>query len=48
MARKLAKFVRRGTSTWLVHIYVARDPGTRRRRSVGKFIHGGLRFDDFS
>ena len=29
--------------TWLVRIYVGRDRETRRRKYVGKFIHGGLR-----
>lgn len=43
MARKTGQIVRRGTSTWLVRIYIGRDPETRRRRYVGKFIHGGLR-----
>ena len=28
---------------WLVRIYVGRDPETRRRKYIGKFIHGGLR-----
>jgi hypothetical protein len=43
MARKTGQIVRRGSSTWLVRIYVGRDPETRRRRYVGKFVHGGLR-----
>jgi hypothetical protein len=43
MARKTGQIVRRGTGTWLVRIYIGRDPETRRRRYVGRFIHGGLR-----
>ena len=43
MARKTGQIIRRGASTWLVRIYVGRDPETRRRRYVGKLIHGGLR-----
>jgi integrase len=43
MARKIGQIIRRGPSTWLVRIYVGRDPETRRRKYVGKFIHGGLR-----
>jgi len=43
MVRKIGQIVRRGPSTWLVRIYVGRDPETRRRKYVGKFVHGGLR-----
>lgn len=43
MARKTGQIIRRGSSTWLVRIYVGRDPETRRRKYIGKFIHGGLR-----
>ena len=43
MARKIGQIVRRGSSTWLVRIYVGRNPETRKRRYIGKFIHGGLR-----
>ena len=43
MVRKIGQIIRRGSSTWLVRIYVGRDPETRRRRYIGKFIHGGLR-----
>jgi hypothetical protein len=43
MVRKIGQIIRRGSSTWLVRIYVGRDPETRRRKYVGKFIHGGLR-----
>lgn len=35
MARKTGQIVRRGTSAWLVRIYVGCDPKTRRRRYVG-------------
>jgi len=44
MVRKMGQIVHRGPNTWLVRIYVARDPETRKRKYVGKFIHGGLRF----
>lgn len=43
MARKIGQIIRRGPSTWLVRIYVGRNPETRKRRYIGKFIHGGLR-----
>jgi integrase len=43
VARKIGRIVRRGSSTWLVRIYIGRDSETRRRRYIGKFIHGGLR-----
>jgi integrase len=43
MARKIGQIIRRGPSTWLVRIYVGRNPVTRKRRYIGKFIHGGLR-----
>ena len=43
MVCKVGQIIRRGSSTWLVRIYVGRDPETRRRKYVGKFIYGGLR-----
>jgi hypothetical protein len=43
MARKIGQIIRRGSSTWLVRIYVGRNPETQMRRYIGKFIHGGLR-----
>ena len=43
MARKTGQIIRRGTATWLVRIYVGHTPETRKRRYIGKFIHGGLR-----
>jgi integrase len=43
MVRKIGQIIRRGSSTWLVRIYVGHHPETRRRKYVGKFIHGGLR-----
>ena len=43
MARGIGQIIRRGPSTWLVRIYVGRDPETRRRKYFGKLIHGGLR-----
>jgi integrase len=43
MARKIGQIIRRGPGTWLVRIYVGRNPETRKRKHIGKFIHGGLR-----
>ena len=43
MARKTGQIIRHGSSTWLVRIYVGRDPGTRKRKYVSKSIHSGLR-----
>lgn len=43
IARKIGQIIRRGSSTWLVRIYVGRNPEIRKRRHIGKFIHGGLR-----
>lgn len=43
MIRRMGQIIRRRSSTWLVRIYVGRDPETRRRRYIGKFIHGELR-----
>lgn len=43
MVRKIGQIIRRGSSTWLVRFCVGRDPETRRRKYIGKFIHGGLR-----
>lgn len=40
MARKIGQFIRRGSSIWLVRIYVGRNLETRKRRYIGKFIHG--------
>ena len=42
MSHKTGQIIRRGSSTWLVRIYVGRNPETRRRKYIGKFIHGGL------
>jgi integrase len=43
MARKTGQIIRRGPETWMVRIYVGRNPETGKRRYVGKCIHGGLR-----
>ena len=40
---QVGQIIRRGSNTCLVRIDVGRDPETRRRKYVGKFIHGGLR-----
>ena len=43
MARKTGQIIRRGPSTWLIRIYIGRDPQTRKRQYIGKSIQGGLR-----
>ncbi len=43
MARKTGQIIRRGSSIWLVRIYIGRDPDTRKRVYIAKSIHGGLR-----
>ncbi len=43
MARNTGQIIGRGFSTWLVCIYFGREPETRRRKYIGKFIHDGLR-----
>ena len=43
MARKTGQIIRRGPQMWMVRIYVGRDPETRKRKYIGKSIHGGLR-----
>ncbi len=40
--RKTGQISRRGSSAWLVRVYVGRDPETRKRKYIGKFIHDGL------
>jgi integrase len=43
MARKTGQIIRRGPNTWLVRIYVGRNPETGKRQYIGKTIQGGLR-----
>ncbi len=43
MVRKTGQMIRRGSSTWLVHIYVGRDLVTRKCMYLGKPIRRGLR-----
>ena len=43
MVRKTGQIIRGGSSIWLVRIYVGHNPEARRRRYIGRFIHGGLR-----
>jgi hypothetical protein len=38
MALKTGQIIRREASTWLVRILVGRDPGTRKRKRIGKSI----------
>ncbi len=42
MARKTGQIIRHGARIWLVRIYIGRDPETRRRKYMGKFIYGGV------
>jgi hypothetical protein len=41
MGRKTGQIIRRGPQMWMVRIYVGRDPETRKRKYIGKSIHGG-------
>jgi hypothetical protein len=43
MTRKTGQIIRRGANTWLVRIYIGRDPKTRERKYIGETVHGGLR-----
>jgi hypothetical protein len=36
MARKTGQIIRRGSSTWLVRMYIGRDPDTRKRVYIAK------------
>jgi hypothetical protein len=40
---KLSQIISRGRSTWLIRIYVGRDPQTKNRMCINKTVHGGLR-----
>jgi hypothetical protein len=44
MVRKTGQIIRRGSHTWLVRIYVGRDPDTRRRK-YPRFIRRGVAKD---
>jgi hypothetical protein len=43
MARKAGQIVARGASTWLVRVYLGRDPQTGTRKYHNQTIHGPLR-----
>jgi hypothetical protein len=43
MARKLGQITARGQSTWLVRVYLGRDPETRTRKYHNQTIHGPFR-----
>jgi integrase len=43
MARKLGQIIARGQSTWLVRVYVGRDPETGTRKYHNQTIHGPFR-----
>ena len=43
MARKKGQIIRRGTNTWLVRVYLGRDPQSGTRKYHNQTIHGPLR-----
>lgn len=43
MACKTSQFICRGPNTWLVRIYICRNPETRNRKYISKTIHGRMR-----
>jgi hypothetical protein len=43
MARKLGQIIARGQSTWLVRVYIGRDPETGTRKYHNQTIHGPFR-----
>lgn len=43
MARKAGQTVARGASTWLVRVYLGRDPQTGTRKYHNQIIHGPSR-----
>ena len=38
MARTIGQMIRRGSSTWLVRIYVGRNPETRKHKSLDRSV----------
>src|SRR5271167_2344608 len=43
MARKAGQIIARGASTWLVRVYLGRDPQTGTRKYHNQTIHGPFR-----
>ena len=43
MARKKGQIIRRGTNTWLVRVYLGRDPQSGTRKYHNQTIHGPFR-----
>ena len=43
MARKAGQIITRGASTWLVRVYLGRDPQTGTRKYHNQTIHGPFR-----
>ena len=43
MARKKGQIIRRGTNSWLVRVYLGRDPQSGTRKYHNQTIHGPLR-----
>ena len=43
MARKAGQIIARGQSTWLVRVYLGRDPRMGTRKNHNQSIHGSFR-----
>jgi len=43
MARKVGQIIARGDRTWLIRVYLGRDPETNRRNYHNRTIHGPMR-----
>jgi hypothetical protein len=43
MAGKAGQIIPRGESTWLVRVFMGRDPESGKRKYANKTIHGTLR-----
>ena len=43
MARKAGQIIARGLSTWLIRVYLGRDPQTGQRKYLNQTIHGPFR-----
>jgi hypothetical protein len=43
MARKAGQLIARGQSTWLVRVYLGRDPQTGTRKYRNQTLHGSFR-----
>ena len=43
MARKKGQIIGRGTNTWLVRVYLGRDPQSGTRKYHNQTVHGPFR-----